>query len=475
MATSSLILGPMIGGLSHNSANVWARADGPSTLYVWVGTQAEGKGAKLAGSVELHDHDGFAGVVALKKLSAETEYYFAVTLQQSRPKRGDFHRFKTFPKPGQAASFSFMFGSCYLPPDEHGGQTLDVLRQQVKDDDLRFGLMLGDQIYADDAKGNGIGHIAVSLKDYRGAYQYVWSRPAFRDLQAELPLFMTLDDHEVEDDWSWRDENRKWAGIPWFNKVLRWLKRIPPEQRHLSPERVKAALKTYVEHQAIHAPKLLLPPKTNSLGELTLGKDDGNFAYTFETGKAAFFVLDTRSMRVINGKKRVLLGEKQWGFLQDWLLKTKDKYPVKFLVSSGTILHPFWLDVTRDRWNGFPVERERLLEFLAVHEIEGVHILCGDLHTAHAVSAELNCPSGKRIPIHEFCATPFEQKSMFVSNTYHPLFSKWIGKQKKLLHQTGQNFGIVNVGFEKDGAPNVTFTLHYNKNGWKTQPPVITR
>ena len=137
-------------------------------------------------------------------------------------------------------------------------------------------------------------------------------------------------------------------------------------------------------------------------------------------------------------------------------------------------MHPFWLDVTRDRWNGFPVERERLLEFLAVHEIEGVHILCGDLHTAHAVSAELNCPSGKHLPIHEFCATPFEQKSMFVSNTYHPLFSKWIGKQKKLLHQTGQNFGIVNVDFEKDGTPLVTFTLHYNKNGWKTQPPVIT-
>lgn len=463
----------MVGGLNHNSAKIWARADSASTLYVWLATQADGKDAKLAGSVELSAQNGYAGIVALKKLQAETPYYFAVTLQRSRPKRADFHRFTTFPKSRQARSFSFVFGSCYLPPDEHGGQTMDELHRRIASDDLRFGLMLGDQIYADEVKGNGLGRIAVTLDEYRAVYEYVFSRPSFRKLQADLPLFMTLDDHEVEDDWHWRDSDRKWAGIPVHNRLLRWLKGLPPEQRHMSPGRVKAALKSYVEHQVIHAPKLLHPPKVNALGELQLGRDDGNFAYTFEFGQAAFFVLDSRSMRVVNGRERSMLGESQWTQLEEWFLKVKEKYPVKFLVSSGTILHPFWLDVTRDRWNGFPAERERLLEFLATQEIEGVRILCGDLHSAHAVSAELKCPSGRRIPIWEFCATPFEQSSMFVSNTYRPVFSKWLSRQKKHFNQTGQNFGIVYVNFE-DNPPVVTFDLHYNKDGWKVKPPVVT-
>lgn len=474
MAKSSLILGPMVGGLSHNSANVWARANGPSVLYVWLGKQADGKDARLAGRSELLERGGFAGVVPLKKLRSETHYFFAATLLGSRPKRGDFHRFMTLPKPGQARPFAFAFGSCYLPPDDNGGETMDVLRRRIESDGLRFGLMLGDQIYADDASGNGLGHIAVTLKDYRDAYEYAWSRKPFRDLQANLPFFMTLDDHEVEDDWFWRDPGRKWGGIPLHNKFLRWLKGLPPQQRHLSPGRIQAGLKTYIEHQVIHAPKLSFPPRMNAMGYPQLGQDDGHFAYMFEVGKAAFFVLDTRSVRV-KGGERHMLGEKQWSQLEAWLLGVKEKYPIKFLVSSGTILHPFWLDITRDRWNGFPAERDRLFEFLATHEIEGMHILCGDLHTAHAVSAELKCPSGRRIPIHEFCATPFEQKSMIVSNTYHPLFfSKWLGRQKKIFHQPGQNFGIVKVDFGEDGTPHVTFNLHYNKNGWKTQPPVVT-
>ncbi len=34
---SQFILGPIIGGLSHENANLWARADGPATLHAWIG------------------------------------------------------------------------------------------------------------------------------------------------------------------------------------------------------------------------------------------------------------------------------------------------------------------------------------------------------------------------------------------------------------------------------------------------------
>lgn len=473
MKQPSLLLGPLVGGLSHNSANIWARADSPSTLFVWLGMRGDAKDAKLAGTAELPKRDGFAGIMKLSGLKPETEYYYAVSLRKVRPRRDEFHRFTTMPKPGSRRSFSFVFGSCYLPPDEHGGESLDELSRRIETDNLRFGLLLGDQIYADTAKGNGLGRIPVTLEEYRKVYEYTWSRPAIKSLLPNLPLFMILDDHEVDDDWRWRDPERQWADIPWHNKFLRWLKGIPPQQRHLHPGRIRAALKAYHEHQAMHAPEMLIPLEPDEAGKYQFHRhEEGSLAYTFTCGGAAFFVLDTRTMRV-KGRERSLLSEGQWRVLQEWLIEVKDRYPVKFLVSSGAILFPFWLDITGDRWSGFPAERERLLEFLATHEIEGVRILTGDLHSAHAVSAELKCPSGRRIPIWEFCSTPFEQTSFFISNTYHPVFSKWLGKQKKLFRQTGQNFGIVRVDFDPP-TPRVTFSLRYNENGWKSRPPVHT-
>ena len=276
----------------------------------------------------------------------------------------------------------------YLPPDEHGGQTMDELRHHIDSDNLLFGLLLGDQIYADSAERKGIHRIAVTLEEYRALYEHAWYRPAMRGLLPGLPLFMILDDNEVDDDWHWLAIERSRATIPVYIRFFRWLKGLPPEQRRLSPERVRAALKAYVEHQAMHAPELALSDKTSEPGKFLFQSEvSGCFAYKFYFGGAAFFVLDTRTMRVKDSNAS-LLGEEQWIILQKWLKEVNGQYPVKFLVSSGTILHPFWLDVARDRWSGFPVERERLLEFLASNEIEGLHILTGDLHSAHAIFAE---------------------------------------------------------------------------------------
>ena len=367
-----------------------------------------------------------------------------------------------------------MFGSCYLPNGEEGSLTFDKIREHITSDNLRFGLFTGDQIYADLADRNGIGKIAVTLDDYRSAYAYAWSRPSISRLLPDLPLFMTLDDHEVDDDWRWDDADRESSSIPPVNRFLRQLKGIPLLQRKLPKERVRAALKAYYEHQAMHAPKMLTPLETDTEGKFMFQRDDeGTFAYTITYGGAAFFVLDTRTMRSRKGRN-ALLGEDQWTALKNWFLKVKDTHPVKFLVTSGTILFPFLLDVSRDRWSGFRSERERLFQFLAENEIEGVRILTGDLHSAHAVSAEIKCPSGRRIPIWEFCSTPFEQTSMWISNTYHPiLFSRWIRKQRKHFRQTGNNFGIVHVDFDSP-TPQVTFTLHYNNDGWKILPPIDT-
>ena len=473
MNKPSILLGPIVGGLSHNSANIWVRASSASTMHVWLAMQEDLSDTEHVGETELSSTDGFAGIVPLTKLKVNTQYHYAVSLRKAKPARKEFHSFTTSPKPGTKRSFSFMFGSCYLPLGEAGTETFDEIGKHIESDDLRFGLLLGDQIYADDVERNGIEKIATTLDEYRSVYVHAWSRPSFKNFAPNLPLFMILDDHEVEDDWRFDSAERTHASMPLFNQALRLTKGTRVEGRQLSMDRIRAALKAYHEHQAMHAPKSLVPfQRDHEGGFMFQNGEDGSFAYTFNYGQAAFFVMDTRTMRVKKGKN-ILLGDAQWKMLEDWLLDVKDKYPVKFLVTSGTILYPFLLDVSLDRWSGFRSERERLFQFLAENEIEGIRILTGDLHSAHAVSAEIKCPSGKRIPIAEFCATPFEQNSIWISATYFPVISKWIRKQKKHFRQTGNNFGIVHVNFDAP-APQVTFTLHYNEEGWKSLSPIET-
>ena len=473
MNKPSILLGPIVGGLSHNSVNIWARADASSTLHVWLAKDPKFKDAKLAGEVALPEQDGFAGVLHLNDLQPETQYFYAVSLHNGHPAPTDFHSFTTFPQENTPRSFSFVFGSCYLPIGDEGSQTFDEIYKHLASDDLRFGLLLGDQIYADIAERNGIGKIATTLDEYRSVYAYAWTRPSFKNLAPNLPLFMILDDHEVEDDWRFDAPQRTHASMPLFNQLMRLTKGTRAEGRQLSMDRIRAALKAYHEHQSMHAPKTLVPfQRDHEGGFMFQNGEEGSFAYTFNYGKAAFFVMDTRTMRVKKGKN-ILLGDAQWKMLEEWLLNVKDNYPVKFLVTSGTILYPFLLDVSLDRWSGFRAERERLFKFLAENEIEGIRILTGDLHSAHAVSAEIKCPSGKRIPISEFCSTPFEQESMWISATYFPVISKWLGKQNKLFRQTGNNFGIVHVDFGTP-TPQVTFTLHHNEGGWKSLPPIET-
>ena len=462
---SELLLGPVIGGLAHDHAHLWGRSDGPGVLHAWLGRQPDLSDAYLsATSLPLDAHDGYAGVAAVKGLKPETCYYYALTLNDSPPKLTweGYPAFTTSPTPGRRVSFNFAFGSCFLPKDAQGGRIFGMIDELRRSDYLRFILLLGDQIYADNSRHNGIGKVACSLADYRAVYAYTWSRPALRALLANLPAYMTLDDHEVDDDWRWMDSSRRLAAIPWWNQLDRWRQGCGPDERYLPVQRVQNALQAYWEHQGMHAPGLELPPQLDQAGQYALDMDDpGSLAYTFTFGAAAFFVLDTRSMRVCRRSERTMMNEGQWQALKSWLLAVKNTYPVKFLVTSCSLLHPMWHDIPRDRWSGFPEERDRLLHFLAANGIEGVYLLAGDLHSSHAVYAELYGPQGQSLPVWEFCSTPFEQNpNRLARYTYTPLRSGPVKISRRVFCVSQCNFGVVRVDFSKGKRPRITFQVY---------------
>lgn len=464
---SSLILGPLIGGLSHESVNLWARADGPATLYAWLAE--EGKKLRMVGKASLEAQNGFAGIVHVSGLKPETRYCYALTLDETPPPVRDTRSFTTFPLPGTPRSFSFAFGSCFRPKRESGGEAFRELGERINRDQLRFALLIGDQIYADAHRYNGLGRVAVTVEEYRHVYQHVWSHPAWRSAMERLPVFMTLDDHEVDNDWHWIDEARTQADLPLYTKIERLLKSRPPEERRLSGRRVREALKAYWEHQGMHAPPMLHFPRRDERVRFLLDREDsGSLAYTFTYGAAAFFVMDTRTGRLLNRRTRQMLHPAQWQALEAWLLEVKDAYPVKFLVTSSAFLYDLWVDVP-DRWSAFPQERDRLLHFLAAHGIEEVYFLSGDLHSAHATRAWLYGPQGKRILICEFCSSPFEQESNRLSVFFHrPPRSAAIARFEHLFTIGQHNFGIVHVDFSTS-PPSVRFECVYKKGGeWES-------
>lgn len=467
MATKELVLGPLIGSLAHNSVKLWGRASRAATLHAWLD---DGKQVTPAGKTKVGAKTGFTGVVEIQGLQPETGYGYALTISDEQPPAASFGRFKTAPPPGQLKNFSFAFGSCFLPCQDEPGLTFQRIERMHGS--ASFLLMIGDQIYADQWKHNGLeDYIALDKNDYNEVYLHTWSNPYMRELLKKLPVFMTLDDHEVDDDWHWTDLNRTQAAIPLYERFGRWLKGHPRKERQLTHERVRTALQSYWEHQGMHAPELLIP-ETVKMDQVQLEPGEPfSFAYAFNFGGAAFFVMDTRSMRMRRRGRNDVLGNEQWLKLKSWLSKVKDEYPVKFVVTSSAFLHFLIGDFALDRWSAYPRERDRLLYYIQEHEIEGVYLLTGDLHSGHAISVNVKGRKGKDIPLWEFCASPFEQKPNWLAWLLtlrwmpHRLWEKY-----KVHFVKGKiNYGVVKVNFDQKGGARVGFELHYvEKDGkWK--------
>lgn len=471
---TELILGPIIGGLTDTETYIWGRTNGPAILHAWVGQKPDLSDVSepSAKSWPLAAESGFAGVVPVSGLQPETNYYYTVTLDDTlnNPLVHPYPKFSTFPEDKELRSFSFVFGSCFLPKDEHGGAIFDrisglrALRAGDPAKALRFMLMTGDQIYADAYGRNGLSCCALSLEEYRKVYAYTWSRPPFQKLLQKIPIYMTLDDHEVDDDWTWTDLSRSKARIPTWDAIIRRWHGRPKTECELTPGRIKNALQAYWEHQGMHARGYFSPLALNNEYRYTLAPNDrGSLAYRFTYGAAAFLVLDTRTMRVRekDGAQK-MLGDGQWQVLKNWLDDVKGKYPVKFIVTSCAMLYQLRFDIPKDRWTGFEDERDTFIKELAERDLRGVYLLAGDLHSAHAM--EVQIPGKSRlIPLWEFCATPFEQDpNKFARFEWmrKPLPDDLVESQELHFTYNQLNFGVVEVNLDDFQYPKVRFEIY---------------
>ena len=278
-------------------------------------------------------------------------------------------RTRTLPLPGAAVDrLRFAFASCQNY--EHGYFTA---HRHMAGEDLDLVVHLGDYIYetagSDRFVRRHVGTETKTLADYRNRYaQYKTDR----DLQAAhaaLPWVVTWDDHEVVNDYA--------GDRPKSND--------PPE---VFLQRRAAAYQAYYEH---------MPLRRSSLPRGPFMKIYRNFSYG---ALASFFVLDTRQYRTVqacgNGlrpacdmeqrhldPKGTLMGAEQEQWLFDLLRRSRA--PWNLLSQQVMMAKIDWWPgsderYSYDRWDGYEVERNRLLAFLSARRVANPVVLAGDVH-----------------------------------------------------------------------------------------------
>ena len=322
--------------------------------------------------------------------------------------------FRTFAKsaPAQSDPLSFILGSCRYPgllwkvkeADQIFGPLLKEAQrpsQRAGGEPAKFALMVGDQIYADMLNRHVPVGLADTFEEFQERYHTAFGSHNMRKLLRQLPTYMILDDHEIEDNWH-QDRIRRAESRRVFN----------------------LAMGAYMSYQWSHCPRTFGP----------------RLYYTFECGGYPFFVLDTRTQRFMDDIESSLqdnhmLGRPSRGHgepsqlerLLRWLEEQHDKGGAipKFIVSSSVFApNPMaartgreknpglvvkdpqvvdWMEES-DSWPGFPETRRAILRTIVDRKIQNVVFLSGDIHCSNV--AELSfARKGKDLGIKAFSIT----------------------------------------------------------------------
>ncbi len=213
-------------------------------------------------------------------------------------------------------------------------------------------LHLGDATYADGAE---------TPDEFREMWAQNLAGAPYRALRQRTSFLATWDDHEVGNNWNPEDTD---------------------------PALIEAARDAFFEHQ----PLSRNPMEPNRIWR------------SFRWGQTAeFFVLDTRGERRPSTRGRddaQYLSPAQF----DWLLAGLRDSPAVFkIVMNSVPIGEFPYPSTRDRWIGYPAQRDALLNAIELDEIEGVVFVSGDFHHASAGRVAADGP-GARVP--EFLVGP---------------------------------------------------------------------
>lgn len=429
-----------VGYVSPTTASLLIREPDPTQLPLTVSYQEAVEGNNPVKWIEegiiykLDITTDFTTSIVLKELKPSSQYRYSL----SNNRTGTF---STAPLPGTESAHELIFltSSCMKPnfpynPLSHALRLPGV--EQVSETISKllfrpaFMLFLGDFIYIDVPMRFG-----SSISHYRSEYRRVYSSPSWSSSPEtpaiDLPWLHTLDDHEIENDWS---HGKITAPYP-------------------------AAAEPYIHyHVSVNPP---IPPTP-------FAKPEDTSYFSFIHGPASFFMLDSRSYRSEPAQiNSTILGSAQLQSLLAYLARPEPAEVRWKIIASSVPFTKNWHVGTTDTWGGFLNERRTVFEAMWRAERElGVRIvlLSGDRHefastrfpdpTLGFDTKDLE-PNTAGEGLHEFSVGPL---SMF----YLPVRSYWQSDHEdvtvKYVPDGNVKYGLVDIRNGEEPVDTVSGT-----------------
>ena len=317
--------GPMLGNVSPRGVDIWVRTLYPTEVEVRVDGKTYGP---ISSSVE----SDLTAVVKVAGLKPDKKYAYEVLVDGKTLKLLSETFFVTPPE-NEPAKTRIIFGSCFHRWGLCNRQLSNRIRKREP-----LALLLNGDIAVQDRNNNIALHRAdYLLRDFQTAWQ---------DLSANIPVYVTWDDHDYFD-------NDLWG--------------TPKEFTKKDKEAVSDIFRTSWNN----------PPYGS-------GKNEHGVYFRTRIGPADVIMLDNRYFR----EKGNFLGDEQMEWLKEQLLDCKGPF---IILSNGTMFSDYVSK--KDSWGAFdPEGREKIFRLIEENKIGGVLLISGDRHGARGF--KIPRPSG---------------------------------------------------------------------------------
>lgn len=322
---ASLTHGPIVGGVTHNSATIWLRfSAGPSDVVVRYGTDPEMIQYSEIDAVAPNRKDHIVKIV-ISELIAGTDYYLQV-LVDDVPQLSVPNQFRTAPMPGDDNSRTFLFLADFKRSDVNIAST-EALSHAI-DENAELVVLIGDIDHSNPHTFVEHGDMWKGITERTGVYH------AFVDILDRMPVAYTMDDHDY-------GGNNTDKTFPW-------------------------------RRDAINAYRYYWP---------TYDQSGAGIWQSFDWGNVEFFLLDLRSQRnpylMPDGPDKSMLGQSQKQWLFDSLLSSSAEWKI---IITSVIFNRETAPVRTDAWLGYLTERQEVVDFLDDNGIQGVVFVSADAH-----------------------------------------------------------------------------------------------
>ena len=387
------LIGPVIGHTTDTTVRVMAgiapvNAIKPNTGRIRIrrAGNTQWQGAK---KFRFNRTFYYTGVIELTGLTVGTEYEYQVAIIANgtdMPSNADWdsidiHKFSTRSATPDGVT-SFCFGSCLRNNDDgRWGKTLRNVVTQHQNGPLDFMLWLGDQIYNDEYMWLTPNNSDV--EDFAERYNAFLNNEYVKKFIGDMPNYMIIDDHEIENSFTKGAAEYANAGIPFLSK---------------NRERLINGIAAVYSYQLSHGPVFDTAPDPNQNG-VSFIRGQGNhqtparhYSSTTVNG-VGLFLTDTRKERT---KKR-FLSKKQEAALIAFLDDTDTD--VKLIASSVTFLGDKGKKPNKaDNWMKAHKQRAKILKHIVNNNIRNVVFLSGDIHSHYATQLQVD---GERLPVYQ--------------------------------------------------------------------------